>query len=178
MQSARKNMTAKKTPKLKNVSLDSLDFKIMNLLQKNAKISNTKIAKEIGLTPPSTLERVKKLEDSGIIEGYYTRFNKDRIKYAITTFVGVSLSCHNKEHFEQFNQMLKDLPQVVECYHTTGKYDFLLKVIAKDISGLHDFLMNQLNFSSLIGHVETFLILKEDHYGIDMTSLYTNLTDK
>jgi len=171
-------MKNKRAVKYKNVNLDALDLKIMNLLQKNAKISNTRIAKEIGLTPPSTLERVKKLEDSGIIEGYYTRFNKERIKYAITTFVGISLSCHNKEHFEQFNQMLKELPQVVECYHTTGKYDFLLKVIARDIKGLHEFLMNQLNFSSLIGHVETFLILKEDHYGMDVTSLCGHLIGK
>lgn len=171
-------MSNKRIAKLKNVHFDKLDLKIMDLLQKNAKITQTKIASEIGLTPPSTLERIKKLEDSGFIEGYYTRFSKERMKYTITTFVGVSLSCHNKEHFEQFIQMLKNIPQVVECYHTTGKYDFLLKVIAKDIKGLHDFLMNQLNFSSLIGHVETFLILKEDHYGMDMSSLCGHLIGK
>ena len=80
------------------MKLDSIDKKILNILQKNAKITNSKLSNEIGLSPAPTLERVRKLESNGIISGYHAKLNKSKIGLGVSTFVMVSLKGHNKKN--------------------------------------------------------------------------------
>lgn len=151
--------------------MDVVDYKILKLLQNNSKISNIKIAKEIGLTAPSTLERVRKLEEASIIKGFYTSFNKELLDYKITVFVVVTLSVRTKSNIEDFIGRLKKMPNVIEYYLTTGKFDFFLKVYARDVKDLQEFLFNELTSSSSVSQTETLLILDEEKFGINFDSL-------
>ena len=150
--------------------MDTVDYKILEILQKNSKISNIKIAKEIGLTAPSTLERVRKLEESGIVEGYYTNFDKEMLDYKITCFVSVTLTVRSKENITDFLTRIEKMPQITESYLVTGKYDYLLKVYAHDVADLQNFLLNELTLSN-VSQAETLLILDEHKFGIDFKHL-------
>jgi len=113
--------------------LDEIDRKILEILQSNAKITNAQLSKDIGLSPAPTLERVKKLENSGIIKSYHAKLDTDLIGLGVHTFVQVTLKGHNKRNIDLFLAEINNVEEVIECHHITGSGDFILKVIAKDI---------------------------------------------
>ncbi len=158
--------------------MDDIDLKILEILQNNAKISNINISKKIGLTAPSTLERVKKLEELGIIEGYYTKFKKEELGYSLAVFIEISLVKHTAEYIRAFINVIKNIPEIIEYYHVTGRSDFLIKAYAKDIKHLQDFLINKLSSWEVISRAETFMILEEQNLGIDLKQCKVNKKDK
>ena len=117
-----------------NIKLDNTDRKILEILQSNAKITNAQLSKDIGLSPAPTLERVKKLENSGIIRSYHAKLDTSKIGLGVSTFVQVSLKGHNKNNIDTFIKRINDIPEVIECHHITGSGDFILKVISSDIA--------------------------------------------
>jgi len=143
--------------------IDARDRQILMLLQRNAKISNVKLAEEIGLTPPATLERVKKLEESGLIEGYYARLDADKLGYKVPVLIAVTLMKHQKQSIQSFVEFLQATPEVTNYFHVTGAYDYLLQVNMKDIKDLQNFLINKLTGKKGISKAETFLIMEQYH---------------
>ena len=95
------------------IKLDQIDHKVLEILQQNAKITNAQLSKEIGLSPAPTLERVKKLETSGIIQSYHAQLNRDKVGLGVTTFVTVSLTGHKKQVTESFVHQNNDNPYVI-----------------------------------------------------------------
>src|SRR6187399_1141635 len=103
-----------------NIKLDSIDKKILEILQANSNITNAQLAKEIGLSPAPTLERVNKLEASGVIKSYHAVVDAGSVGLGVSTFVMVTLKGHNKENIEKFIAAIKTISEVVECHHITG----------------------------------------------------------
>lgn len=124
------------------VKLDKIDRKILNILQDNAKITNAKLSQEIGLSPAPTLERVKKLENSGIIKSYHAQLDQQMIGLGVSTFVHVQLVSHKKGFIDAFVEKINQIDEVVECHHITGQGDFILKIVAPDINSYQQLMID------------------------------------
>ncbi len=141
------------------MKLDLTDRKILEILQANAKITNAQLSKEIGLSPAPTLERVKKLENAGIIQSYHARLNPQAIGLTVQTFVTVTLKGHKKEHIDAFMSHVSDIPEVIEVHHITGQGDFILKIISPDISSYQKLLVEIINEIPEIDSTQTTVVL-------------------
>mgnify|MGYP001376254065 FL=1 len=139
--------------------LDKIDKKILIILQRNAKITNSKLSKEIGLSPAPTLERVRKLESNGIISGYHAKLDKSKLGLGVSTFVMVSLKVHNKKNLLSFLDKIKDLENIVECHHITGSADFILKVVAENIESYQDLMLEKINEIDVADSFQSLVIL-------------------
>ncbi len=117
------------------MSLDSIDIKMLNMLIKNGRISYTDIAKEVGMKPPSVIDRIKKMETDGIIYDYTARVDYRKLGYDMVAFVGVVMD--NPVYIDDFEELFKNVDEdIVECYHVTGDFTLLLKVITKNTNTL------------------------------------------
>ncbi|MFC3810545.1 Lrp/AsnC family transcriptional regulator [Lacihabitans lacunae] len=139
--------------------LDVIDHKLLEILQSNGKITNAQLSKEIGLSPAPTLERVKKLENTGIIESYHAQIDREKVGLGVMTFVQVTLSGHRKSITEAFVKTIENVSEIIECHHVTGSCDFLLKVIAKDIASYQELIMSTINEIEVVANTQTMVIL-------------------
>ena len=142
-----------------NSKLDRIDRKILEILQSNAKITNAQLSKEIGLSPAPTLERVKKLENSGIIKSYHATLDTDKIGLGVSTFVLVSLKGHNKDNIEKFVEAIYKINEVVECHHITGTGDFIVKIITEDISKYQQLMLEKVSDIPVVDSMQSMVIL-------------------
>ncbi|MEQ6121905.1 Lrp/AsnC family transcriptional regulator [Reichenbachiella sp. MALMAid0571] len=142
-----------------HLKLDSLDRSILKILQKRGKITNAKLSEEIGLSPAPTLERVKKLEQSGIIKSYHAELNSEKLGLGVNTFVQVSLKGHNKTNIDIFTSKIKEIDEVIECHHVTGSGDFLLRVIARDIASYQLLMLEKVSDIEVVDSLQTMVIL-------------------
>ncbi len=113
--------------------LDAFDVRILAALQRNGRITKIKLAEEIGLSPSPCWERMRRLEQDGLIRGYHAEIELDRLLHTATILVEVTLRSHKAKDFEAFENAVVDVPEIVECYATGGGIDYLLKVVALDI---------------------------------------------
>ncbi|MCE2995556.1 MAG: Lrp/AsnC family transcriptional regulator [Cyclobacteriaceae bacterium] len=141
------------------IKLDATDRKILELLQANSNITNAQLAQEIGLSPAPTLERVKKLENQGVIKSYHALVDMDSVGLGVSTFVTVSLKGHNKENINKFISEIKDIPEVIECHHVTGQSDFILKMVATDIPNYQNIMLEKLSNIEVVDNMQTTIIL-------------------
>ncbi|MBC8153007.1 MAG: Lrp/AsnC family transcriptional regulator [Bacteroidetes bacterium] len=139
--------------------LDQIDRKVLEILQSNAKITNAQLSKEIGLSPAPTLERVKKLETSGIIQSYHAQLDRERVGLGVTTFVMVTLVGHKKETTMSFVDQANKIGEIIECHHITGSGDFLLKVISRDIASYQALMLDVINEISEVASTQTMVIM-------------------
>jgi Lrp/AsnC family transcriptional regulator, leucine-responsive regulatory protein len=143
----------------KRIKLDKKDRQILAILQKQGRITNAQLAIEVGLSPAPTLERVKKLENLGIIESYHARLSHDAIGLGVTTLVKISLNSHSKQAIERFAKEIDKIDEVIECHHTTGTSDFILKVVAKDIPAYQELMLEHITEIMEINDIESMVIL-------------------
>ncbi len=143
----------------RSIKLDNTDKKILEILQRNAKITNAQLSQEIGLSPAPTLERVKKLENSGIIQSYHAKLDPNKIGLGVSTFVMVSLKGHNKENIEKFVSRIDLIPEIVECHHVTGSGDFILKIITEDITTYQTLMLEQVSNIDIVDNMQSMVIL-------------------
>jgi Lrp/AsnC family leucine-responsive transcriptional regulator len=139
--------------------LDKIDYKILKLLQENSKITNLDLSKQIGLSPAPTLERVKKLETSGIIESYHAQVNQQSIGLNVKTFVLVSLAWQKENALNNFLDKVRSIEEIVECYIITGEADFMMKIICKDIPTYEQLLFKTLSQIEEIERLKTLMTL-------------------
>ncbi len=142
------------------MKLDKIDRMILNILREDGRITNSELAKRIGLSPAPTLERIKKLERNGIITGYFTRMNPQKIGFGVETFVEVVLSRHKQSNIVEFMEAVKKIPEITGCFHITGKADFMLKVSVENIAAYENFLLHKLSTIPGLQHVETMIIMR------------------
>lgn len=142
-----------------NLKFDLTDRKILEILQQKAKITNAQLAKEIGLSPAPTLERVKKLENLGIIDSYHAVISKEKVGLGVTTFIHVTLLKHKKDFLNSFVDRVNQIPEVVECHHITGQGDFVLKVVAEDIAEYQNFMIDVISEIPEIDNLQSTIIL-------------------
>ncbi|MEN8211427.1 MAG: Lrp/AsnC family transcriptional regulator [Thermodesulfobacteriota bacterium] len=128
----------------KNMVLDKIDKQILNTLQENGKTTNSRLSKIVGISAPSTLERVKRLEQAGVISHFTAVLNPESIGYSIMAMVNLSLSLNSLTSVVDIKKKFADLEEVIECYQIAGANDFILKVIAKDIKAYGEFMNTKL----------------------------------
>ncbi len=139
--------------------LDKIDLNILKILQENCKITNLELSKKIGLSPAPTLERVKKLDTSSIIESYHATVNPQSIGLNVKTFVLVSLAWQKENALNQFLEKIKAIEEITECYIITGEADFLIKIICKDIPTYEQLLFKTLSQIEEIERLKTLMTL-------------------
>ena len=144
---------------MKTQKLDNTDRKILEILQANSNITNAQLAKEIGLSPAPTLERVNKLETSGVIKSYHAVVDAGSVGLGVSTFVMVTLKGHNKENIEKFIKAIKNIDEVIECHHITGAGDFILKIVAADISAYQQLMLEQVSNIEVVDSLQSLVIL-------------------
>jgi len=141
------------------IKLDQIDKHILEILQANAKITNSQLATEIGLSPAPTLERVRKLENGGLIKSYHAEIDVKQMGLGTGVFVLISLSAHKKSQIMSFVDKINKIPEVIECHHITGSGDFLLKILTRDISSYQQLILNTLADIDEIGNMQSMMIL-------------------
>ncbi|MCF6248111.1 MAG: Lrp/AsnC family transcriptional regulator [Desulfobacula sp.] len=124
--------------------LDKIDKQILNTLQKNGKITNSKLSKIVGISAPATLERVKRLELAGVISHFTAVLDPEKIGFSIIAMVNISLSLSSLSSVVAIKEKFIELDEVVECYQIAGANDFIMKVIAKDIKAYGEFMNKKL----------------------------------
>lgn len=141
--------------------LDDIDQLLLRTIQENASLSNVELAKKVNLSPPATHGRMKRLESEGYIKNYVTILDREKLGFDLLCFVYVKTSIHQTEQIEAFEKAIIAMPEVLECHHITGEYDFLLKVVLKDSSDLKNFIGNKLSSHGSISGIQTSLSYEE-----------------
>lgn len=141
--------------------LDKVDLKILKLLQESSKITNLDLSKKIGLSPAPTLERVKKLEQNGIIESYHAKVDATKLGLNVSTFVLVSLAWQKENALDNFLEKIKDIHEVTEAYIITGDGDCLLRIICPDIPSYEQLLFKKISKIEEIEKIKTLMTLSK-----------------
>jgi Lrp/AsnC family leucine-responsive transcriptional regulator len=141
------------------MKIDNTDVKILNILQRNGRITNSALAKQIKISPPPTLERVKKLEKNGVIKKFVALLDPTALGIGTHTFVEVSLRGHTKENVTQFIGAAQAMDEIMECHHVTGDADFLLKIAVRDIPSYEDLVLHKLTTLPHVSNLKTMVVL-------------------
>jgi Lrp/AsnC family leucine-responsive transcriptional regulator len=141
------------------MALDKTDVKILNIMQQDGRITNAGLAKEIGISPPAMLERVRRLEASGVIEKYVAILNREKTGFGLMAIVIVSLSLHQISSLQTVKERLIELDEVLECFQLTGDVDFLLKVAVKDMKAYTALVNDKLSGIPGIQNIKTSFVL-------------------
>jgi Lrp/AsnC family leucine-responsive transcriptional regulator len=152
------------------INIDATDKKILNLLQQNSKANIKEIALKIGLTQTPTYERIKRLEKEGVIKNYIAVLDKEKVGYTIEVFCQVTLLVHSKEMITRFENAVNKIDEVMECFHVAGNYDYLLKIIVKDMNSYQAFLKNKLSVLDSVANVQSTFVMSstKDYNGFSL----------
>jgi Lrp/AsnC family transcriptional regulator, leucine-responsive regulatory protein len=144
-----------------NVALDEKDIAILQLLQQNARITVKEISGKIHLSTTPVHERIKRMEQNGVIKNYVTIVNSAAVKKGLMVICYVSLKEHSKTAGNKFIKTIHALQEVVECFSISGEFDFLLKVMCQDMNAYYDFHVNKLSPIDNMGHVQSVFVMGE-----------------
>ncbi|HVJ90498.1 MAG TPA: Lrp/AsnC family transcriptional regulator [Labilithrix sp.] len=139
--------------------LDAIDRRIVSLLQRDGRMTNAALAEAVGLTPTPLIQRIRKLEQAGVIRGYAAVVDAAKVGRPVMAFVHVTLKNHGLEHHRRLVALVDSLASVLECHHIAGEEDFLLKVCVRDIAELEELLLRDLSTAGMVGRVKTTLVL-------------------
>jgi Lrp/AsnC family leucine-responsive transcriptional regulator len=143
------------------MKLDNLDKQLLGLLQDNSKYTNKALAIKLGLSVTAVYERIKKLEKNGIVKGYTALVDKSKVDKGFIAFCHVKLIQHTQDYVVKFEREVKQLSEVLECYHISGDYDYILKVLVKDVNQFRDFMVNKLTRIDHIGSTHSMFVIGE-----------------
>ena len=118
----------------KQIKLDRIDLKILDVLQHDARITNQALAEEVGLSASPCLQRVRKLEAAGVIGNYRAAVNLEKVATSVSVIATASLGNHALKEFEKFEQVAAGMPEVVECYKVSGPFDYYLRIVCFDVA--------------------------------------------
>ncbi len=139
--------------------LDDTNRKILSILQNDGSITNADLARKVGLAPASTLERVRRLENSGVISGYAALVNHEKVGVPILAIVEITMSDHSAASIKIFQDAVQEIPEILECYHVAGEKDFILKVVAADIPDYERLAVAEIAVIPNLGRVSTMFVL-------------------
>jgi len=157
-----------------NEQLDAIDWKILGLLQTDARISNVELARQVGLSPSPCLSRVRALEESGFISRYVSLLDAQRVGLKVSVFIQVTLEKQIEPALKRFEAAIRERPEVMECYLMTGEADYLLRVVVSDLQALERFILNFLSRVPGVGNIKSSFALKQVKY---QTALPLPVTD-
>jgi len=145
-------------------SLDAIDWKILALLQDDARLSNVDLARAVGLSPSPCLNRVRVLEQQGFIRRHVTLLDPLKVGMKVSVFIQVTLERQIESALETFERAIRERPEVMECYLMTGDSDYLLRVVVPDLQALEHFILNFLSRVSGVGNIKSSFALKQVKY--------------
>ncbi len=135
--------------------MDSIDKNILIQLQQNAKQNTKEIASKVGLSVTPTYERIKKLEQNGVIKSYVAILDRKKIGKEVVVYCQVSILKHQKSLIDDFGKTIQDFPEITECHYVSGNYDFLVKIVVNTIAEFHQFLNEKLSSISGVSTVHS-----------------------
>jgi Lrp/AsnC family leucine-responsive transcriptional regulator len=144
-----------------NYVLDETDRQILKTLQKNAKLTTKELADAVNLTPTPVFERQKRLERQGYIKKYVAVLDPEKLGLGLLVFCKVKLKQINHEIADSFVRRILLIPEVAECYNTSGAYDYLLKVRARDMKHYQEFILSKLGDIESVGSIESTFVMSE-----------------
>ena len=142
-------------------NLDQIDLKILRTLQKNAKLTKKELAEAVNLTPTPVFERQKRLEKQGYIKKYVAVLDPDKLNQSLMVICMVKLQQINNSIAQRFTAEINKLPEVIECYNTSGNYDYMLKVRSSDMKHYQEFILNKLGVIENVGSIESTFVMSE-----------------
>ena len=149
-----------------NLRLDRIDDAILRALQNNGRLSNKELAAKVGLAPSSCLERVRRLQERGVLTGYKACVDLTTLNVGLQAFVAVRLSHHSREAFESFRAHLLTLSEVISVYHTGGENDFLVHVAVRDADHLRDLALDSFTTRDEVARLNTALVYEHIEPGV------------
>jgi DNA-binding Lrp family transcriptional regulator len=141
--------------------MDRIDRKILAFLQPHGRASNLELAQAIGLSAAQCHRRHRRLEEQGYITGYSARLNAARLNLGVTAFIEVTMEKGHIRDLKKFTDVVVDIPEILECYSVTGDFDYVIKVVARDLKTLSQFLMDQLMRLPGVNSVRSSICLDE-----------------
>jgi DNA-binding Lrp family transcriptional regulator len=158
--------TVKKEESSVQTKLDQKDLAILKLLQQNARITVKEISDKVLLSTTPVYERIKRMEETGVIKQYATLVDHAKVKKGLMVICYVSLKQHNKTAGAKFIKTIQEMNEVIECYNISGEFDFMLKVVVENMDAYYDFHVNKLSEAENIGNVQSVFvmgIIKQTH---------------
>ena len=141
--------------------LDSIDRKLLHYLQEDAQLTTKELASKLSLTTTPVHERIKRLEKEGIITQYVALIDKHKVEKGLVGFCNVWLKEHSHPYLKKFEHEVVSLKEVIECYHIAGNFDYLLKVMVKDMTAYQHFIVNKLAKLDNIGNAQSSFVMTE-----------------
>ena len=146
---------------MNDIVLDSVDLDILRCLQENARLTTKELAARVNLSTTPVFERLKRLERSGFIKKYVAVLDAEKLHLGFVVFCSVKLKQMNRNVAQTFVSVIKDIPQVAECYNISGDYDYLLKIHAPDMKYYNEFIINVLGTIDSIGSILSTFVMDE-----------------
>lgn len=146
---------------MSEIVLDSVDLQILRALQENARLTTKELAARVNLSTTPVFERLKRLEKNGFIKKYVAVLDAGKLGRGFTVFCSVKLKQMNRTVARDFISVIKDIPQVAECYNISGEYDYLLKIQAPDMTYYNEFIINVLGNIDAIGSILSSFVMAE-----------------
>jgi Lrp/AsnC family transcriptional regulator, leucine-responsive regulatory protein len=139
--------------------LDETNLEILKILQDDGSTTNADLARKIGLKPPSVLQRVRKLEQSGVIKRYTAHLDAEQLGFGLTVFAQVSLSLHQDQPIENFVTEMSEIPEVMEVYHVSGEFDFLIKIVVENMRHYERLIRERMSAIRGMGKIQSCFVL-------------------
>ena len=143
------------------MKLDEIDRKLLGLLQEDCKKTTKEYALHLNLSVTAAYERIKRLEKTGVIAKYVALVDRKKVDRAFVVLCHVKLVQHTKAYVLQFEKEVQALYEVVECYHTSGDYDYILKIYVRDMEAYRDFMVTKLTALNHIGSTQSSFVINE-----------------
>lgn len=141
--------------------LDDLDLELLKRLQRDASASKADLARQLNLSQPAIHHRIKRLEERGYIRAYVALLDRQLLDLDLTCFVQISVQRHHRDHIVAFEQAVLAIPEVLDCHHMTGEFDFLLRVVVANRKALETLLVDRLSTLPGVAHLQTSVVLSE-----------------
>lgn len=151
-------------------SLDKIDLRILKALQENARLTTKELAAKVGLSTTPVFERQKRLEARGFIRQYIAILDAEKLNQGFIVYCNVKMSRLNRDIATDFTNIVKEIPEVTECYNISGEFDYMLKIHAPDMRYYQEFVLNVLGAIDYIGSIESTFVMAEikNVYGINL----------
>lgn len=143
------------------IKLDDTDIRILRMLQANSNLTIKELAQKVNLTPTPTFERVRRLENEGIIKQYIAVLDADKIGHGFSVFCAVKLKSLNQQYVHEFTEKIKEIPEVTECYNISGEYDYMLRIMSPDMKAYQHFLLNELGPMECLSSLTSMFVMDE-----------------
>ncbi len=141
------------------MKLDVTDRKLLSLLQDDSKRTNKELASKLALSVTAVFERIRKLERAGVISKYVALVKPEKIDRSFTAFCQIKLVQHTKTNVNRFEAQVTGLQEVLEVFHVSGEYDYILKVMVKDMEAYREFMLNKLTALDHIGSTQSTFVI-------------------